>query len=92
MDKVVGHYRRYEKNDLIKLFESTGFVVNYCHFFDSLGFFASFIYNKINQTGVIDKKSVIFYDKFLLPFSLFLDKVGFKYIIGKNLMLEAIKK
>jgi predicted SAM-dependent methyltransferase len=91
MDEVVGHYRRYEKKSLIKLFEDAGFEVNYCHFFDSLGFFASYIYNKINKTGVVDKHSIIFYDKFLFPISLLADELGFKYIVGKNLMLEAIK-
>jgi SAM-dependent methyltransferase len=92
MDEVVGHYRRYEKESLIKLFEESGFEVNYCCYFDSLGFFASWFYNKINQTGIVDKHSIVFYDRVLLPVSLFLDKLGFKYIVGKNLVLEAIKK
>jgi len=91
MDEVVGHYRRYEKDGLIKLFEESGFKVNYCYYFDSLGFFASWFYNKINQTGVVDKRSVVFYDRVLFPVSLFLDKLGFKYIVGKNLALEAVK-
>ena len=92
MDEVVGHYRRYEKDSLIKLFEESGFKVNYCYYFDSLGFFASWFYNKVNQTGVVDKRSIVFYDRVLLPISLILDKLGFRHIVGKNLVLEAIKQ
>jgi SAM-dependent methyltransferase len=91
MDEVVGHYRRYEKDGLIKLFEASGFKVNYCYYFDFLGFFASWFYNKINQTGSIDKRSVVFYDRVIFPISLFLDKLGLKHLVGKNLVLEAIK-
>jgi SAM-dependent methyltransferase len=91
MDKAVGHYRRYEKDELITLFINNGFKVEYCYFFDSLGFFASFFYKLFNNQEVISKKSLLFYDKFLLKISMIMDHFGFRYIIGKNLMLEATK-
>ena len=91
MDEVVGHYRRYERESLIALFEKTGFKVNYCYYFDSLGFFSSWVYNKINQTGVVDRRSIVFYDKFLFPISVLMDKIGFKHVVGRNLLLEAHK-
>ena len=46
-------------------------------------------YNR--ESGIGSIKSLKFYDKWLFPISVFLDKIGFKYLIGKNLILEAKK-
>ena len=68
-------------------------VTNACYA-DFLGFFASLLmkfvgYNKEGGIGSI--KTLKFYDKWLFPISNFLDKIGFKFLIGKNLILEAKK-
>ena len=88
MDKKVGHYRRYSKKQLKNLFTENGYKVNSCKYFDFLGYFAAFVYKYLNSNGEIDTKSLVFYDKFIFPFSLFLDNF-FSYFIGKNLILEA---
>ena len=88
MDKKVGHYRRYSKKQLKELFSENGYKVNSCRYFDFLGYFAAFAYKYLNSNGEIDTKSLVFYDKFIFPFSLFLDNF-FSYFIGKNLILEA---
>lgn len=88
MDKKVGHHRRYSKTQLKELFSKSGYTVHSCRYFDFLGYFAAFAYKYINSNGDIDSKGLVFYDKYIFPVSLFLDKL-FSYFIGKNLILEA---
>jgi len=92
MDEKVGHYRRYEYSELKLKCEQIGLKIEKLHFSDSLGFFASFLmkilgYNK--EGGIGSVSSLRFYDKFILPFSILLDNLGFKYLFGKNLVLVA---
>jgi len=88
MDKKVGHFRRYSRHGLTQLFEESGFVVTSCRYYDFLGYFASLLYKYGSSSGEINPKSLVIYDKFILPISLMLDKV-FGRIVGKNLILEA---
>jgi SAM-dependent methyltransferase len=92
MDKMVGHYRRYSISDLKRKFEEAGFQVLYCRYFDFIGYFASFFYKIFVNKGVIDERSLILYDKLIFPLSNSIDKITFGKIIGKNIMLKAIKK
>jgi len=71
-----------------------GLTVEKLHFADSVGFFASlamklFGYNK--EGGIGSVSSMRFYDKWLLPISIVLDNVGFKYLFAKNIVLVAHK-
>ena len=74
MDKKVGHYRRYSIKEIKKKVEKSNFKVVYCHYLDSLGFFATFLmkilgYNE--EKGIGSPKSLKFYDKYVVPFSFF---------------------
>jgi hypothetical protein len=94
MDDVVGHYRRYEINDLKKKCKIAGLKIQSLHYADSIGFFASFAiklfgYNK--NSGIGSLSSLKFYDKWIFPLSKFLDSIGLKYLLGKNLILIASK-
>jgi SAM-dependent methyltransferase len=94
LDEEVGHYRRYELNELKHKCKQAGLKVDVIHFADSIGFFASiamkiFGYNK--DAGIGSVSSLKFYDKWLLPISIMLDKLGFKYLFGKNIVLVASK-
>ena len=94
MDDIVGHYRRYEINDLKRKCEIAGLKIQSLHYADSIGFFASFAiklfgYNK--HSGIGSLSSLKFYDKWIFPLSKFLDSIGFKYLLGKNLILIASK-
>ena len=92
LDEKIGHYRRYEKQDLLKKLNQSGFVVDSSYFSDSIGFFA-WLYMKIK--GYSDKKSTSesmrFYDKFIFPLSEIFDAIGFKYLFGKNILIYATK-
>lgn len=94
MDIEVGHYRRYQRKNLIKLVESTGFNVERCHYLDSVGFFASLAlkiwpYNPSN--GIGSKKSLILFDNVILPISKVADGLGCKHLFGRNIVLHAVK-
>ena len=87
LDAEMGHYRRYNMNDLKKKLNDLNFSVIRCHYADSLGFFASMAikflgYKKTMNLG--SKDSLKFYDRFIFPFSQLIDKLGLKYFFGKN--------
>ena len=37
------------------------------------------------------KSALIFYDKYIFPLSRLMDKVGFRFLIGKNIIIVAKK-
>lgn len=92
IDEVVGHYRRYSKKNILSKLKSSGFDVTRIHYADSLGFFASLVvkvfgYNATNGLG--SPASLRIYDKYILPISKFIDCMGGKYLIGKNIVICA---
>jgi len=94
LDQTVGHYRRYEKETLIAKLQKAGFKVKKIYYADSMGYLATLLWkikNITNKTKFASKKSLIFYDKYIFPISSFLDNLGFKYILGKNLIAIAEK-
>ena len=95
MDELVGHHRRYEREELYNLFLNSGFKVKYCKYFDFAGFFLAYLYKLLNKNsnnkGDIDKKSLLIYDRYIFPLSRFFDKISFGNLIGKNLILLAYK-
>ena len=91
MDRKVGHYRRYSKSQLEKLFIDNGYKVKTCRYFDSLGYFAAFIYKFVNKSGDINKHGVKIFDKYIFPMNFIADKIFCRFF-GKNIMLEASRK
>jgi hypothetical protein len=94
LDEAVGHYRRYEISELRAKCEEAGFKIINIHYADCAGFFASLLmkflgYNPDDGIGSVE--SMRFYDKYLFPISKFLDRIGFKYLLGKNIVLVAEK-
>ncbi len=88
-DKKVSHKRRYSKKDLIAKTQKAGFEINKIEYVDSIGFLCAIIYKIFVNKDKLNKNTLKIYDRFLFPISRFLDKIGFKYIFGKNLLLIA---
>lgn len=92
MDAAIGHYRRYEKKELVSKVQGAGFEVEICHYADSIGFFA-WLWMKHQSrdasVGLASAKSLRFYDRVIYPISRFADRLGFKHLFGKNLLLIA---
>jgi SAM-dependent methyltransferase len=92
MDKLVGHYRRYRRRELVALLTGAGFRVTTARYVDSVGVLPSLIYKMIPKaSGEPSAKSLKFYDNYLFPFSLVVDKVTAK-LLGKNVFVVAVKK
>ena len=90
LDRAVGHFRRYSKKRILKITHDAGFRIDKMFYVDSIGFFCSFIIQILGwntEFGVGSKSSLKLYDKLLFPVSRFLDSLGFKYILGKNIFV-----
>lgn len=93
LDRHVGHFRRYEKKELIHKVKLAGYEIEKCFFNDCLGVLASLslrLFGYKNRTGLGSKKSLYIYDKYVYPVSIILDRLVFKHLIGKNLFLFAV--
>lgn len=94
LDSSVGHYRRYEKDELIKKLLEANFKIKECYYVDSIGFFAWLSvrlrgYGDSNKLGA--GNSLKIYDKLIYPLSAVLDRLGLKYLFGKNILVIAEK-
>ena len=93
LDKKVGHYRRYSKNELVKKVKAAGFEVQDCYYNDCLGVLATFmlkVFGYKTKMGLGSNQSLIFYDRVIYPISRLFDSIFFKHLIGKNLVLFAV--
>ena len=94
LDKLVGHYRRYSRKDLIIKLRDCGFIIEKCFYCDCIGFFASLVIKIVgynSDKGIGSSKSLIFYDNIIFPISKMLDNLGLKYLFGKNIFVIARK-
>lgn len=94
-DASLGHYRRYNKQELSDKLKQANFTVKICQFSDSIGFFAWLSTKFSRQTAgnkIGSDASLKFYDQFIFPISHLLDKLGCKYFFGKNIFIHATKK
>jgi hypothetical protein len=94
MDAEINHVRRYSKKELIRKIESAGFTILSVHYDDFLGYFAALTVKILGYKGKANlgsTRSLEIYDKYVFTVSRILDRIGFRYLIGKNLILIAQK-
>lgn len=92
LDKKVGHYRRYDKNNLLDKLRLAGFVVDKWQYSDSLGFFGWLLTKLTHDTeSEISIKKMRIFDKYIYPISKLFDAMGLRYIFGKNLLVYCKK-
>lgn len=91
MDKKVGHYRRYNASTLRKILQDNGFEIVKMRYVDSLGYLATLVYKLIGSSqGDINEGQVKFYDRWLFPLSLVLDRFLGR-LLGKNIVVYCKK-
>lgn len=91
MDRKVGHFRRYDRAELVSKAVEAGFHVRDARYVDSLGFLASLLYKWMgNDSGDINRQALKTYDRFVFPLSRIIDTVSSRWF-GKNLCLLAEK-
>lgn len=92
LDKLVGHYRRYGVKDLSSKLNQAGFEVTHWEYCDSIGFFAWWLngLRKIDPDKKLGStRALHIYDQFIYPISRILDRIGLRYLFGKNLLVVA---
>ena len=89
MDKLVGHFRRYNLKSLKRLAKGNGLSIEGLRYCDPIGCFVTLLYKIIgNKSGTITAGSVKMYDRYLFPASKFME-IFFKKAFGKNALLIA---
>jgi len=83
-DAIIGHYRRYTKKTLRNVAEHSLKEV-LMRYMDSAGFFASLANKLLLRQKYPTQKQIIFWDRFLVPASFYLDKF-FLYAFGKSIL------
>ncbi|MBU0587308.1 MAG: class I SAM-dependent methyltransferase [Gammaproteobacteria bacterium] len=95
MDLAVGHYRRYGQRELREKLITAEFMVVQSCYVDSIGFFAALALRYFgHRDGSIlgNARSMGFYDRYIYPLSQLLDKLGARFLLGKNILVVARKK
>lgn len=92
LDKLVHHFRRYDRADLVSKVKEAGFEIEEVFNVDAAGFFAFGIYKILKWgDGTITSGSMSFYDNVVFPFVYVLDPlVGRSF--GRSIYLRARKK
>lgn len=89
MDRRVGHFRRYRRSRLVQLLERAGYSVEKARYADSLGFVAALVYRVLgSDDGSINRRALAFYDRWVFPVSVLLDRVVGRWF-GKNVIVLA---
>jgi hypothetical protein len=93
MDLSLGHFRRYDKKRLVSDLKGLKFKVIKVRYVDSLGFFVALAmkYQKADRKMLSNKNLMVFYDTFVTPVSIFMDRLFFSNIFGKNIFVVAQK-
>ena len=90
LDIQFGHYRRYNRPDLVAKVGRGGGVVEICHYFDLFGVLPWFLLNKLMGATSFIPQLVHAHDKFVVPLSRTIER-AVSPPIGKNLILVARK-
>ena len=88
MDIDAGHYRRYEKKEIINKLENNNLKVVHCSFKDCAGWLILVIFRFLKIKPKFNKKLLILYDKLFFPYLKYIDLIGGK-VIGKNIFVVA---
>jgi hypothetical protein len=90
MDKNLGHYRRYSKNNLSKVVYSAGFSIKKIKYFDLAGIVPWYIVFVLLK-GTMKSTGVATYDRLVVPVMKRVERI-LPPPIGKNLVLVARKE
>lgn len=90
LDENAAHYRRYDRDELVRKVENTGFTVEKTFFSNFIGIFGWFLNGRILKRKSFPIMQPILFDK-LVPTLAKLEKL-FRPSLGMNLILIARKK
>ncbi|PKP49330.1 MAG: hypothetical protein CVT92_15290 [Bacteroidetes bacterium HGW-Bacteroidetes-1] len=80
-DKMLGHYRRYNKTNFIKMVDPELYQTKDLWYQDAIGMIGSFIFFKLKKTELKSEKGIgliknqgMLYDKYIIPIEKFYEK------------------
>jgi SAM-dependent methyltransferase len=86
LDRDVGHFRRYNKRQLRRLFESSRFEVVKAIYMDMAGILPWYLFNVLGQSRAINARLAQLYDRRFVPATKFVEqRCGAP--LGKNLLI-----
>ncbi len=89
-DKYIGHFRRYNRSELIEKCKSARFSIKQAKYFDLLGILPWFVKYRFLKSLKMESKNVQLYDRSVVPITKLLEEI-ISPPIGKNLLLIAEK-
>lgn len=91
LDKLVNHYRRYDREEMLRKVMNAGFAIEECEYVDSLGYFVMLVYKLLGiGDGNVTPWSMRLYDLLVFPVSRVLDPlVGRSF--GRSIFVLARK-
>jgi 2-polyprenyl-3-methyl-5-hydroxy-6-metoxy-1,4-benzoquinol methylase len=90
LDKELGHYRRYEKDDLIKKLQSTGFTIDKIHYFNFVGLLSWMVRDKVERRSIALKPYQIKLFDLVVPLLRLIESL-MKPPVGISLIVIATK-
>ncbi|MBF0445356.1 MAG: methyltransferase domain-containing protein [Magnetococcales bacterium] len=84
-DSAVGHFRRYNKDDLRKQANIAGLEECYIHYLDSVGFFASLGNKLLLKNDSPGKMQIHIWDHYMVRLSRWIDRL-FGYSFGRSIL------
>lgn len=91
LDKELGHYRRYEKDELLKKLRDAGFLVKDVYFFNIVGLFSWVVRDKVEKNNIhLKPYQISLFDR-IVPLLRFIE-TKIRPPIGISLIAVAIKK
>ena len=90
LDAEIGHFRRYQKRDLVEKIQRAGFSTLLCRYFDIVGVTPWWINYRLLKSKKMSPSVVSFYDRYVVPPARKIESLV-RLPVGKNLILVAQK-
>lgn len=90
LDKELGHYRRYEKDEIVSKLNHSGYQIEKIYFFNIIGLLSWFIRDKVSRTKTQLKPYQIKIFDFIVPLLRFMESI-FPVPVGISLIVIARK-
>lgn len=87
LDREVGHFRRYEKNELIEKIRASGYMIETIYFFNIVGLVSWIVRDKIGKSPHLKPYHIAIFDM-IVPFLKRIEKIR-KPVIGISLVVVA---
>jgi len=90
IDRAVGHFRRYSRNQLSSLVKKNGFREVYTRYYNPIGLVGWLWNGKVAGIVKQSDRQIYIFDRLVIPLQSFIEK-WIKFPLGQSLLLVAVK-